>query len=228
MPKASDSPAIQAASSSSVAPRKFRPAARPLPTAVPTTPPALWRSDARLPVQASSAPQLATSTSTKPAMRTAVLARELALASGCAADMPPAGQPQHASGNRKAGRPNRKNSRSASQAPMRPDAVVDRRRTAGGGKARVVGDRSCSSATSSTSATTPRRWPRSRAGRGPRPPRSAAAIARRRGGFSQPGNDLHRKIGRRAHYRAWRTMRAAGCCKSIEKLYMSDHPAQPL
>ena len=116
-PKASDSPAIQAAIMSSVAPRKFTPAASPLPTRAPTTPPALWRSAPGCQCRVVSA-QLATSTSRKPAMRTAVLAREL-LSARMRRCMPQQDSPS-ISGNRNAGRPKRKKSTSASQAPITP------------------------------------------------------------------------------------------------------------
>ena len=116
-PKASDRPAIQAASITSVAPRKSSPATRPPPTTLPTTPPAVCRSAPGCQCSVVS-PQLATSTSTNPAMRTRVLARETpcVFMRRC--------RPQHAaastSGNRNAGRPKRKNSTSASHAPITP------------------------------------------------------------------------------------------------------------
>ncbi len=116
-PKASDAPAIQAASSSSVAPRKSRPDARPRPTALPTTPPALCGSTPGAQCSVASA-QLATSTSRNPAMRTAVLAREVLPAPDRRCSLQHAAAEHHR--NRKAGRPKRKKSTSASQAPTGP------------------------------------------------------------------------------------------------------------
>ncbi len=74
-PSDSDAPAIQAARSSKVAPRNSRPDFKPLPTVSPTAPPAVCGIPASDQCSVAS-PQLATSSSTKPAMRTAVLARE--------------------------------------------------------------------------------------------------------------------------------------------------------
>jgi hypothetical protein len=73
-PKDSDTPAIQAASMKSVAPRKFMLAARPSPMNCPTTPPAVSRSAPALQCSVAS-PQLANSISVKPPIRTALLAR---------------------------------------------------------------------------------------------------------------------------------------------------------
>jgi hypothetical protein len=79
-PNASEIPAIQPASSSSVAPRKLKPDAIPVPMC-PTTPPAVAGSVPEF--QCSVArPQLATSSSVKPAMRTAVLKRVRPSSSG--------------------------------------------------------------------------------------------------------------------------------------------------
>ena len=116
-PKASERPAIQAAIMRRVAPRKFRPAARLPPTTLPITPPALWRSGPGCQCNVVSA-QLATSTSRNPATRTSVLAREVgsAFSRRCS----PTHTAPSTSGNRNAGRPNRKNSTSASHAPMSP------------------------------------------------------------------------------------------------------------
>ena len=116
-PKASDRPAIQAAIISSVAPRKSSPAASPPPTTLPTTPPALWRSTPGCQWSVVSA-QLATSTSRKPAMRTSALAREALTA--CSRRCRPQQAAASTSGKRNAGRPKRKKSTSASQAPMTP------------------------------------------------------------------------------------------------------------
>jgi hypothetical protein len=73
-PNDSETPAIQAASINSVAPRKFMLAASPLPMNCPTTPPAVWRKLPALQCNVAS-PQLANSISVNPPMRTALLAR---------------------------------------------------------------------------------------------------------------------------------------------------------
>src|SRR5882672_9973338 len=117
-PKASDRPAIQAAIITSVAPRKSSPATRPSPTTLPTTPPAVCRSAPGCQCSVVS-PQLATSTSTNPAMRTRVLAREAAACAFMRRCRPQQAAPS-TSGNRNAGRPKRKNSTSASHAPITP------------------------------------------------------------------------------------------------------------
>ena len=116
-PKASDKPAIQAAIISKVAPRKSTPAARLPPTTLPTTPPAVWRMTPGCQWSVVRA-QLATNTIRNPATRTRVFARDATsvFRRRC--------NPQQAAastaGNRKAGRPKRKNSTSASQAPTTP------------------------------------------------------------------------------------------------------------
>ncbi len=73
-PKASDTPAIQAASMNNVAPRKLRLLARPVPMNWPTTPPADSRSVPALQWSVAS-PQLANNRSMNPPMRTAVFTR---------------------------------------------------------------------------------------------------------------------------------------------------------
>ena len=117
-PKASDRPAIQAAIMTSVAPRKSSPVANPLPTRLPTTPPALWRSTPGCQCRVAS-PQLATSTSRNPASRTRALAREAGAGVFMRRCIPKAAAASTA-GNRYAGRPKRKNSTSASHAPTTP------------------------------------------------------------------------------------------------------------
>ena len=86
-PKASDSPAIQAAISSSVAPRKLRPAASPLPTACRGRRRRVWR---RLPgcSAASSSPQLADEHQHEPARCAPACWRASWPRTGCAAAGP--------------------------------------------------------------------------------------------------------------------------------------------
>ena len=136
-PKATAALAAQAASSTSVAPSRLRPPASPLPTALPTTPPALGRQRARIPVQRASA-----SSCSSAAARSRASAPQnwrASSASPCrrARARRTAVTPS-ASGNRKAGRPKRKYSRSASQAPALPTRLWIDIADAGGGKARIA------------------------------------------------------------------------------------------
>ena len=117
-PKASDTPAIQQASRTSVAPRKLRLAASPLPMNWPTTPPAVSRNAPALQCRVAS-PQLANSMSVKPPMRTAVLARVRPSSSSRCRNITKQATPSMM-GNRYAGRPNRKNRMSDSHAPNGP------------------------------------------------------------------------------------------------------------
>ncbi len=100
-----------------VAPRKSRPEASRVPTSVPTTPPAVWRSTPGAQCKVVS-PQLVSSTTTKPAIRTAVFMREPCSPRPRRWSIQP-----HApsiTGNRNAGRPKMKNRTSASHAPIGP------------------------------------------------------------------------------------------------------------
>ena len=159
------------------------PAASPLPTRAPTTPPALWRSAPGCQCRVVSA-QLATSTSRKPAMRTAVLAREL-LSDADAPLHAPAGQPQHQREQERRA-PEEEEEYVGEPGADHADAVVDRGGTAGEGETRVIGavgaerheqhDRHDADGNDRAFAQ-PAAHGRSK----------ARAIARRRRGFSQPG-----------------------------------------
>ena len=115
--KASDSPAIQAAMQQQRRAEKLQPRRQPSAHEAPDHAAGGLTQHARLPVQRRE-PQLATSTSTKPATRTAVFMRETV--TPCARRSSAQHGEPSISGNRNAGQPNRKNNTSASQAPTTP------------------------------------------------------------------------------------------------------------